>query len=247
MSRSEKQKMLAGEPYRPVDPEIQADQAATKAWLVRYNAASALPAGERRALLRERLAAVGEGAVIRPPFHCDYGFNIRLGEGAFLNFNCVILDVVAVTIGAGAQIGPGRPPARSGPAPRRDRVRTTGLDRGERLDRRRGHHPARRHGRGERAGGRGRCRHARRAARRDGGRQPGPSCPPLDSVSRLSRGFRQANGRARPLPASRRRRGRAACRRPARGRGRAAGLPPPRRTGRPRVRRPAPPSGGGAG
>jgi len=54
-----------------------------------------------------RLAAVGEGAVIRPPFHCDYGFNISLGAGVFLNFNCVILDVVEVTIGDKTQIGPG--------------------------------------------------------------------------------------------------------------------------------------------
>ena len=45
-------------------------------------------------------------AVIRPPFHCDYGFNIHLGADAFLNFNCVILDVVEVRIGAGTQIGP---------------------------------------------------------------------------------------------------------------------------------------------
>jgi maltose O-acetyltransferase len=49
---------------------------------------------------------VGQGAEIRPPFFCDYGFNIRLGAGAFLNFNCVILDVVDVTIGDGTQIGP---------------------------------------------------------------------------------------------------------------------------------------------
>jgi maltose O-acetyltransferase len=58
-------------------------------------------------LLLERLAAVGEGAVIRPPFHCDYGVNIILGAGVFLNFNCVILDVVEVTIGDKTQIGPG--------------------------------------------------------------------------------------------------------------------------------------------
>ena len=44
--------------------------------------------------------------MIRPPFHCDFGYNIRLGPDVFLNFNCVILDVVAVTIGAGTQIGP---------------------------------------------------------------------------------------------------------------------------------------------
>ena len=75
--------------------------------LSRYNAAVALPVDERRQLLVERLAAVGEDVNIRPPFHCDYGFNISLGEGVFLNFNCVILDVVAVTIGDRTQIGPG--------------------------------------------------------------------------------------------------------------------------------------------
>ena len=106
MTRSEKGKMLAGEPYRPGAPEIQADQAATKEWLVRYNASLGLPGDARRALLAERLGAVGKGAVVRPPFHCDYGFNIHLGPDVFLNFNCVILDVVAVTIGEGTQIGP---------------------------------------------------------------------------------------------------------------------------------------------
>jgi maltose O-acetyltransferase len=106
MNRSEKERMLAGEPYRPGAPEIQADQAATKVWLVRYNAALALSGDERRAILAERLGAVGEGTVIRPPFHCDYGFNIRLGADVFINYNCVILDVVEVTIGEGTQIGP---------------------------------------------------------------------------------------------------------------------------------------------
>ncbi|MEA2759703.1 MAG: maltose O-acetyltransferase [Methylobacteriaceae bacterium] len=106
MSRSEKEKMLAGEPYRPGAPEIQADQAATKRWLVRYNASLASSAAERRLLLAERFAEVGAGAVVRPPFHCDYGFNIHLGANAFLNYNCVILDVVEVSVGEGAQIGP---------------------------------------------------------------------------------------------------------------------------------------------
>lgn len=103
---TQKQRMLAGELYDPVDAELQSDQAAAKQWMVRYNASLALSAAERRVLLRERLAQAGDGAVIRPPFHCDYGYNIRLGAGAFLNFNCVILDVVAVEIGDGTQIGP---------------------------------------------------------------------------------------------------------------------------------------------
>jgi maltose O-acetyltransferase len=105
LNRTEKQKMLAGELYRP-DAEIVADQALTKAWLVRYNAALARPASERHALLCERLAHVGAGVVIRPPFFCDFGYNIRVGDGVFLNFNCVILDVVEVSIGDRTQIGP---------------------------------------------------------------------------------------------------------------------------------------------
>jgi maltose O-acetyltransferase len=106
VSGSEKDKMLAGELYRPSAPEIQADQAACRGWLARYNASLALSPGDRRTLLEELFGFVGAGAVVRPPFHCDFGFNIRVGAEAFLNFNCVILDVVAVTIGDRTQIGP---------------------------------------------------------------------------------------------------------------------------------------------
>jgi maltose O-acetyltransferase len=98
--------MLAGQLYHAGDPEIQADQQAAKDWMVRYNAALGATGAARRELLRERFAAAGDGAVIRPPFHCDFGYNISLGADVFLNFNCVILDVVAVNIGAGTQIGP---------------------------------------------------------------------------------------------------------------------------------------------
>ncbi|MCS4236510.1 sugar O-acetyltransferase [Stenotrophomonas sp. BIGb0135] len=106
MALSEKEKMLSGQPYRPGDPELQAAMAAAKHWMVRYNAALAESPSGRRELLRERLGEVGDGAVIRPPFHCDYGSHIRLGAGVFLNYNCVILDVAEVSIGEGTQIGP---------------------------------------------------------------------------------------------------------------------------------------------
>lgn len=106
-ARSEKQKMLAGEPYHAGDAELVADQHAAAEWMARFNAGFTASPGERLALLREGLALAGDGSTIRPPFHCDYGYNIRLGAGVFLNFSCVILDVVAVTIGDGTQIGPG--------------------------------------------------------------------------------------------------------------------------------------------
>lgn len=104
--RTEKEKMLAGELYNASGPEIQADQLAAAAWMQRYNGTLAMHPEQRRELLLERFAAVGEGCVIRPPFHCDYGYNIRLGRGVFLNFGCVILDVVEVSIGDLTQIGP---------------------------------------------------------------------------------------------------------------------------------------------
>lgn len=99
--------MLAGELYNASAPEIQADIAAAEQWMARYNSAPDASTSDRYALLVERFAAVGKDAVVRSPFHCDYGFNISLGAGVFLNFNCVILDGVEVVIGDRTQIGPG--------------------------------------------------------------------------------------------------------------------------------------------
>ena len=106
LSRTEKQKMLAGELYRANDVELEAERSAAAAWMVRYNAALSASEGDRRIILRELLAEVGDGAVIRPPFYCDYGYNIWIGPDVFFNFNCVVLDVVSVTVGARTQIGP---------------------------------------------------------------------------------------------------------------------------------------------
>ncbi|WP_454685277.1 sugar O-acetyltransferase [Ancylobacter moscoviensis] len=123
------QKMLAGELYRPGDPEIQAAQAANFAWLARFNASLTLSRDERRVLVREGLGSVGERTGIRPPFHCDYGFNIHLGSGVFLNFDCVVLDVARVTIGDGTEIGPGVH-IYTADHPRDPEVRRSGLEYG---------------------------------------------------------------------------------------------------------------------
>lgn len=98
--------MLAGELYSPADPEIQAELSATKRWLARLNSAFAESALDRRRILLERMGAVGKGTVVRAPFFCDYGFNVSLGDDVFLNYNCVLLDVVTIAIGDRTQIGP---------------------------------------------------------------------------------------------------------------------------------------------
>jgi maltose O-acetyltransferase len=102
--KTQKQRMLAGELYSAADDEIQADQRAAQAWMDRYNTSQL---DERPALLQEGLGAVGSNVAIRAPFHVDYGYNIKVGDGVFMNFGCVILDVVEVTIGAATAIGPG--------------------------------------------------------------------------------------------------------------------------------------------
>ncbi len=107
MSSTQKQRMLAGELYCADDPELAALSAKAIAWCGRYNASFAATLLERETLLREIVGVVGAGVNIRPPFCLDYGFNLTLGEGVFMNFGCVVLDVCAVTIGALTQIGPG--------------------------------------------------------------------------------------------------------------------------------------------
>lgn len=104
---SEMEKMLSGALYCADDAEISAAHARACAFMARYNAATAAHRDERAAMLRDIFGAVGRNVVVRPPFHFDYGFNIFFGDGVFLNFNCVILDVCAVRIGALTQIGPG--------------------------------------------------------------------------------------------------------------------------------------------
>lgn len=103
--RSEKEKMLAGELYRATGPEIAADLLRAERLIRIYNATGPEETEQRSAVLAELLGAVGEGVVLRPPFYCDYGYNIRLGNGVFANFGCVFLDVATIAVGSGAQIG----------------------------------------------------------------------------------------------------------------------------------------------
>ena len=96
--------MLRSELYLADDPEIQADQARAQELLERYNATRHAEQELREGLLRELLGEVGEGVVIRPPFYCDYGSQIAIGERTFVNYDCVLLDVAPIRIGAACQL-----------------------------------------------------------------------------------------------------------------------------------------------
>jgi maltose O-acetyltransferase len=97
-------RMLRGELYIADDPVLAAEHARAQELLDRYNATRHGEQGERDALLRSLLGAVGDGVVVKPAFRCDYGTPIAIGDGTFVNYDCVMLDVAPITIGAACQI-----------------------------------------------------------------------------------------------------------------------------------------------
>ena len=104
---SELDRMLSGGPYSAADAELVALRRRARALARRFNAASDDDPGERERILRELLGSVGSGVFVEPPFRCDYGSNIAIGDGSYLNFDCVILDCHRVTIGRRVLLGPG--------------------------------------------------------------------------------------------------------------------------------------------
>ena len=99
-----KDRMLRGELYNGADEEMVADFARAQDLLARYNATAHAEQRVRDAILAELLGSMGDGVVIRPPFRCEYGTPVSVGAGTFMNYDCVMLDVAAITIGAACQV-----------------------------------------------------------------------------------------------------------------------------------------------
>jgi maltose O-acetyltransferase len=104
--KTEQQKMLAGELYDPMDSALVEGRARARNLCLDLNATREEQQEERRRLLTELFGAGGETVWMQPPFFCDYGSNIHLGERVFFNFNCVVLDVCPVKIGSFTLFGP---------------------------------------------------------------------------------------------------------------------------------------------
>ena len=104
---SERQKMLAGELYDPLDPELRAARERARDLCRALNDTRETEQDERRRILEQLFGAGGDSVWIQPPFYCDYGSNIYLGKRVFFNFNCVVLDVCEVRIGDYTLFGPG--------------------------------------------------------------------------------------------------------------------------------------------
>ena len=179
--------MVAGELYHSAEETLVQLRVRARELCQRYNLSRESDLAARRGLLAGAAGKGGESASIQPPFHCDYGFNLRFGESVFINFDCIVLDVCPVTIGDHTMLGPAvqlytathpmdaklRRDAGAGPA---------GDHRLGLLDRRRGHPLSR---------GRGGERNSDRRGQRGDAQPPGrgvrggesvPDHPPTDGV-----------------------------------------------------------------
>jgi len=103
---TEREKMLAGELYDPLDPELVAARVRARDLCQDLNATREREEATRRRILVELFGTGGGEVWMQPPFFCDYGSNIYLGTRVFFNFNCVVLDVCAVRIGDFTLFGP---------------------------------------------------------------------------------------------------------------------------------------------
>lgn len=106
MTMSEKEKMIAGFPYWARDDELFKERQRAKTLIQRYNQLPANKIRERNGLLKQLFKATENRFFIEPPFYCDYGFNIQIGQNFYANYNLTILDSAPVEIGDDVLIGP---------------------------------------------------------------------------------------------------------------------------------------------
>lgn len=104
--KTEKEKMIAGEIYDPMDKQLVDDRVQTRLLLKALNESREDDTTERSRILKQLFPGAAPDLWLQPPFYCDYGYNIKTGERVFFNFNCVVLDVAPVTIGSRTMFGP---------------------------------------------------------------------------------------------------------------------------------------------
>ncbi|NLM22302.1 MAG: sugar O-acetyltransferase [Peptococcaceae bacterium] len=104
--KSEKEKMLAGDPYYAGDGELVKERGHAKNLTFEFNHTKPDEQEKRQAILKQLIKAKKGAFHIEAPFNCDYGYNIEVGENFYANFGCIILDCNKVCIGDNVLFGP---------------------------------------------------------------------------------------------------------------------------------------------
>lgn len=104
--KTEKEKMIAGEMYDPMDKQLAEDRLRTRLLLKKLNDTAEDNLQQKNNIQQELLPNASQDLWLQTPFYCDYGYNITIGERVFFNFNCVVIDVAPVLIGNRTMFGP---------------------------------------------------------------------------------------------------------------------------------------------
>ncbi|MGF7437247.1 sugar O-acetyltransferase [Lentilactobacillus senioris] len=105
-TRSEREKMIAEEPYNVQDPELVADRIRAQQLFKKLNTTTLTDLESNARIAKELFGSTGEKIEVRPDFSCDYGYNIHVGENFFANWNCILLDTCPINIGKNALLAP---------------------------------------------------------------------------------------------------------------------------------------------
>jgi len=104
--QTEKEKSLNGKLYKAADNELFTERQSAKELIFRFNSLPPSEVDTRNEIIRRLFCKTGEKFIIEPPFQCDYGSNISIGNNFYSNFNLIILDCAAISIGDNVLIGP---------------------------------------------------------------------------------------------------------------------------------------------
>jgi maltose O-acetyltransferase len=104
--KTEKEKMLAGELYLAADPELTAERLKARKLTKALNDSDPEDTAFRIGIISDLISKAGKNLWIEPPFYCDYGYNIEVGDDVFFNFNCVVLDVTPIKLGSRVFVAP---------------------------------------------------------------------------------------------------------------------------------------------
>lgn len=104
--RSEKEKMLSGKPYKSFGEELLRERQLAKELIFDFNALRPAEIDKRNDIIKKLFGKTGKTFFIEPPFRCDYGYNIEVGENFYANYNCIILDCAKVIIGDNVLFAP---------------------------------------------------------------------------------------------------------------------------------------------
>lgn len=104
---TEKEKMLKGDLYNAANPELVKERINARRLTRLYNQTLETDDSLRAELLKEIFGSIGANINIEPPFRCDYGYNIHVGENFYANYDCVLLDVCEIRIGDNCMLAPG--------------------------------------------------------------------------------------------------------------------------------------------